>query len=587
MVSMKCGAGFAAALTAAWLGLLLPVSRVDATAMPAIHLEQEQPTVPPATTRATPPPPPLRAAVVLPCLAATDTSACLVEAIERAQPATRRAMTLPSIADLGPWGLGPKDDWVSVYSQMLSDSRAGQAPDAVLKAADSLTPAARLQLLVRLCHDGVPPISATSGRQYQTWRQSLAPSRPLMKASADALEATVNAGGLPPAAITFSAEMLGVCRGQLGDTAGMNRAIALAWPAGSVGGRLAILVLGGRTDEALAYSETFKPGDPKVKAAADWVALEQGRGSLLKMAVAAGQLQIADRTAEDMMAAALAPDRPTTPTLDSGAPTALAWLVWRQTSPATAAWIDKADAFARPSQPGWNLADAIAVHRAWLALGRTDRALALYDQVAAAAAQPPAPSSAAPPPAGMTPKQANAQRLAQAGRPSARQAMGEMLAASSYWDQGLALGESASDVSRVDWQIGAGEANLSDRLARAVAPLDKAGVLQICAVVAGQSIFDRWRPGGGAPPVEVAAKCAHDLVSLDLGPQAPWLPRADAALLVAMRAGQFDRADIDRDMIALYLKTTQAGPQPVDLDWQKTLILLDAARDDLHARGKL
>jgi len=573
--------------------LVLRASPAAATAAPTGRLEQPPALIPPVQTRFTPPPT-IRMSAVLPCLGATDTSACLVEALERAQPALRSTMALPSIGDLGIWNTAPAANWVDAYSQILIAARSGRDPAAALSAADSLAPMARLELLVRLCRDGVQPISATAGRQYLDWRLSLIPSPALTKAAADALETTLNAGGAPPEIKTVSAEVLAICRGQLGDLAGMNRALILAWPNGNPSGKLMVLVLSQRLDDALAFSEGLKPAAPDVKtSAADWTARQQARSALLTFAIASGHLDIADRAAADLMTAALAPDRPllATSLFDSGEPAALAWLAKRQTSPQDITWVERADAQVRPGQPTWNAVDAIAVHRAWMAFGRTDRALALYDAVAGAAAQPPRPAASAPSasaaPSGVPQKQSEAMTLASAHF-DAKHAMAEMLAVDWRWDEAMALGETATDVSRIDWQTGAGEADVKDRTARAITPFDKMGVLQTCAALSGQSIFDRWAAGGTPTPIELAAQCARNLAKIDLGDQAGSRFRADAALSVAVRAAQFDRPDLDRDMVALFLKTVQAQPQSQqDLDWQKALTLLEAARADLHARGKL
>ena len=569
---------------------------------------------------------------IAPCGDAADPAACLLAAIGRALPDERARIAALSIRG-APAGSGASETgWSLAHTAVLAADRRGVDPASALASLAALSPEDRLQVLGDLCRDAQAWSPPGLGPRYAAWQDERRASHGLIQAAADRLEGALG----PDDAHTTPGDghatlgMVAACRAGLGDFVGVDRALSRA-PTTDPRLRLTMLIVERRFNEALALAESARPADVAAPAngamaGSQFIRLQQDREQLLLAAQEAGQADVAKRAAAILLEATLAPDRLENPSMDSGLPAALAWLTTQPDVVQTRQWVERADQAVRPGRPGWNYGDAVAVHRAWLALGQPNRAQTLYDAVAAEAAKAPtfdrmaqvrmfrarlqAPTGgydAAAEAADRIVAEALAMTPASADNgQGARFVAAEMLGATGHWDEATALGDNVAAVFEVDLRAGVGASMLKDRLAHARQPGEQAELLGACA---GRRENLGYDPAGAvhvAPlPLETAAQCVRDLSALKPPPadaaSAPSDPRQmnfmwaylsgqipQAALTVADRATQADQPALAREMLMVALKAWHGGPVEMQyIDPSSVDLMIDIAGADLHARGKL
>jgi hypothetical protein len=352
--------------------------------------------------------------------------------------------------------------------------------------------------------------------------------------------------------------------------------------------RLIVLIVTLQFDQALSLAQTARPSDVAVNSPLfKWVFLQRERIRILTTAIGAGRPDIADKAALIIIDKALADDRPSKAVMDSGVPRALGWLTSRPGQPGVAAALEKLDPFVRPGQRGWIDDDAIAVHKAWLAIGRPDRAKAYADALRTEARKP-APRDASPDvfkaDGTLEPSLLASSVEKQDGwQPPRAYVIAILDQDEGHWDRASDL----VDGFFADMTARAAPQNLEIRLSHAKDAKSRATILSMCVDPQneGPPEPDRFDP----LPLDVAAGCARRL------PEAWRLQKADPAydgsplfylfnpiLTLAARAAASDRPDLAREMLVLALKNNDGSLTAKEVQLLTTCVIFD-----LHARGRL
>ena len=524
-------------------------------------------------------PNPVLADSVAACAAVADPSACILDVIGKARPEIREAAALaPLPTFLEVRALGTRaGDFLPAYVKAIRAPRLGGGtaggPDA--------SPTGQL-ILVRLCADGAREQDTEIGPHVVAWADKVRPSPALRAAAADAVEALVK----KDERLSYLTFALVACRASLGDMRGLDRALAKAPAAQAWSWRMEALEAAGRFDDAFALAAK-PPADPAVEP-------DRERERLMRRAAAAGRLDIADRTAMLLLEAGPSSDEPDLAFGSTGVAAALGWLTGRPNPGQAPAWLLRTDARVRPGQPGWNPDDAVAVYRAWRALGSPDRRTSIYAATLLEAASPPPDlPSDKPPGRDATPEARKVWRKAlmtDAAWRRASIAVGQMLAADGRWEEARALGVSARDVFEEDRTMGMAAALFQDRLSHADPSSERTALLQAC-VRSGQTGAGRTLTP--VVPLDTAAFCVRNLATALPDPVRPRAPFSDqlgislAALDVADRAARMERLDVVRDMVSLALQSwrkPEAAHGPLSLT--TIMLLARVSATDLHLRGK-
>jgi hypothetical protein len=555
------------------------------------------------------------------CAVASNMSACLMTQIDRVTPVdsslnspidpaitaalSRNGATLTTPAEriaASPPG--------QALQEIVKADRQGGDPGSALRATETMAAADRVKILRSLCQFGQQWTSHAFGPTYTAWQVSHRFSRGLVQAAADGLEHELGSGAQrSPSDTQALAEQLIVCRAQLGDAQGMDRALAFT-STNDPRLKLFSLAMAGRLDEATALAERTRASDMVVAASANpavaqFQAMQQGLQRLLWAARDAGRVGLGNRIADTILTNAVRTNRPSDPYMDTGVPAALAWLTSQPDKAALANWATAVDSTTRPETYGWNYEDAVAVHRAWIILGRTASANAYLDIVLAEAARaqavaaapgaetPPAPSGqpAAGQPGAVTTTAPNA-----IDTRASRRVLAEMLAEAGKWDEARALGEGAGDVFTEDIRQGVAGAMFHDRLTHA-SGFDRMIIVRLCAAPAEPAGFSSTaRPPTPFMSLDAMAQCVREGVAAapsatdaSEGPMATFALGfgPNSAVMVAAMASQAGRPALAHELLALALSQwsrPEAGQ--LDLDPQTVALLTDIAQADVSANSK-
>lgn len=519
------------------------------------------------------------------CLDATDKPLCLLAVVARGDP---KIYAMFATLDPLPAGPGattaiapPVDPFQRAFSEVLAADRHGADARTALSALGGLARDDRLEAFAKICTAGMKLRPAGQGPRFSEWA-SKTPGRALVTAAADRLDEELAAAPSDHTQVTDGRFQvaLAACRGWLGDLPGMQKALERAWSQDQVHDprvSLTVLLAAGRLDDATKLAADLKPAEIPVKSPLfQWVYMQKERLGLLWLARISGRSEVGDAAAQQLLTAALSPDRPNNFVMGSGTPEALDWLVSRADQWRTLSWLERLDTWVRPGQPGWNHEDVLAVHRAWLALGRVDKAQALYEAVEAEALRPEHDH----------------------GDTLGPMAVGMKALADRWVDKkplGSILGLDGQTVGTLDPDAAIEVAQIEADL-MATSPESRRGQKFSLTNCAG---FAEVSPEVMRPPplpLDVSAACARRMAALGLlDEQADMVAETvgldwsqggpNRALVVAAHAWQADRPELAAEMLDLALKSWRTAGSSEQVGQDDYFLLADIAWAELHFRA--